>query len=451
MMKSSAAGLLGSLALVSVGYATAACGSAQDGDPNGAVTVAAPVTVGNPLSPIVGYEQINLTESCGSCGSHAGAICLGYFSHDTSVGAVAAIEQDVYSDFGLPCRPGPSDLLSAYNGYLRAKSLPWKAVYFTSSSDVLGYIERGSPVVAHVDMWGGHYVSIYGLTGGTVFFSDGTIGTGLSGSSLPTGNLKKWPWSSFLEHATGEYIGFEQTSAPPRGYLDVAGCAGVGGWTQEESVPTTAIEAEVDYDGPAGGAGTTGFRFLANVSRSDLCTALGSCDHAFTMPWPRSLMDGAAHEVYAYGLNPTAGGPNALLTNAPKTITCTAPAVASGDVKRHITSPTILADWRFDAFVDQAPYTTTELAAIADGVDLGTAPRVVQVAGQSGIYVVDGPYRRHVINPASLAAWRITTADVTPITAAALAALQAGPDWPAVPLLVKDPSSDPVYVLDVQQ
>jgi hypothetical protein len=168
----------------------------------------------SPLAPIVGYEQINLTETCGSCGSHAGAISLGFFSGDTSTSAVTAIEQSVYSNFGLPCRPGASSLAAVYNDYLAKKGLPWKAVVFTSSSDVQSYIDKGSPVVANTVQWGGHYVAIYGLkasSSGTmmVYFSDGTTGTGLSGSSLPTGNLKEWTWSSFLsDAASGEYIGF---------------------------------------------------------------------------------------------------------------------------------------------------------------------------------------------------------------------------------------------------
>jgi hypothetical protein len=170
----------------------------------------------NPLSPVVAYEQYNLTESCGSCGSHAGAVAMGYFWGNTSTSQVLTIEEGLYSNYGLPCRPGPGDLVTAYNKYLTKwlQDLPWKAVYFTSSSDVQGYIDKGSPVIANTSQWGGHYVAIYGLKpdgNGTtmVYFSDGTAGTGLS-ESLPTGNLKEWTWSSFLAYAaTDQYIGFQ--------------------------------------------------------------------------------------------------------------------------------------------------------------------------------------------------------------------------------------------------
>ncbi len=118
-------------------------------------------------------------------------------------------------------------------------------------------------------------------------------------------------------------------------------------------------------------------------------------------------------------------------------------------MKRHVVSPTILTDWRFDTFLDMAPYTAAELAAVPDGVDLSKGPELVQVSGNPAVYVADGAFKRHVVNPTSFAAWRFTSGDIKAITASALAALEAGPDWPAEPLLVKDPSDPAVYVLDV--
>jgi hypothetical protein len=238
-------------------------------------------------------------------------------------------------------------------------------------------------------------------------------------------------------------------TSDPRGYLDGASCTTVFGWAQDTAVPTTSISADLYYDGAKGATGATRVRLAANQSRSDLCTALGSCDHAFSMSTPRSLMDGDAHAVYGYGINTTAGAPEPLLSNAPRTITCASPAIPSGDVKRALTSETILTDWHFDTFLEMAPYTTAELAAVPSGVALDSAPRLVQVPGQAPVYVVDGTYRRHVINETSMAAWRMTSANVTSITATALDALTPGPDWPALPLLAKSSSSATVYLLDV--
>jgi hypothetical protein len=235
----------------------------------------------------------------------------------------------------------------------------------------------------------------------------------------------------------------------PKGYLDSATCATVSGWTQDPAVPTTSIDADVYYDGAAGASGATGIRLTANVSRQDLCKAIGSCDHGYSMPLPRSLLDAKAHDVYAYGINHTAGGVNTLLTGSPKSITCAAPSIAAGSVKRHVVNPTILSDWKFDTFVDMAPYSAAELAAVDDGADLASAPALVQASGDPAIYVVDGSYKRHVVNPDAFAAWRFASADVKSVTAASLAAIETGADWPAAPLLVKDPSDPAVYMLDV--
>ena len=235
----------------------------------------------------------------------------------------------------------------------------------------------------------------------------------------------------------------------PRGYLDTATCTTVGGWTELEATPSDTLFADVYYNGAAGASGATGIRLTAGNDRADLCTALGSCDHGFSMPTPRGVMDGAAHDVYAYGINPVSSGANTLLSDAPRSVTCAAPTIPAGDVKRHVTSPTILNDWAFDTFTDMAPYDTAAIAAVPDGVDLGQPPDVVQVSGDPAVYVIDGTHHRHVTDPTSFAAWRFTSAEIKPITATDLATTTNGPDWPAAPLLIKDPTDPSVYMLDV--
>lgn len=239
------------------------------------------------------------------------------------------------------------------------------------------------------------------------------------------------------------------SSDAPRGYLDSASCATVTGWTQDPAVATSPIFADLYYGGPAGASGATGIRLTADISRPDLCTAIGSCDHGYSMPLPRALLDGKAHDVYAYGINHTSGGTNTLLTGSPKSITCAAPAIKAPTVKRHVTTPTVLTDWRLDTFEDMAPYSTAEMAAVPDGTDLASGPDVVQASGNPAVYVVDSGHKRHIVDPASMTAWRLTSKDIKPITAAALAALTDGPDWPATPLLAKDPTAAAVYLLDV--
>jgi hypothetical protein len=236
----------------------------------------------------------------------------------------------------------------------------------------------------------------------------------------------------------------------PKGYLDAASCSGVAGWAQDTNAPTISIFTDVYFDGPAGSAAATGLRVTANANRSDLCTALGSCDHGWSVGIPRSQLTGTAHPVYAYGID-SAGGANTLLTDSGKTFSCEAPAIPEATtVKRLIKTPAIATSWKFSMFYDAAPYSAAALAALKDGDNFDAQPDVVQVKGEPDIYVVDGNQRRHVANMGSFAAWRFTTSMIEPITATALAALEDGLDWPEVPLLVSTPSgqTDDVYVLD---
>ncbi len=246
------------------------------------------------------------------------------------------------------------------------------------------------------------------------------------------------------------------TEAPPppppplRGYLEDASCTTVDGWAEYEPTPSNSIAAEVSWNGALGSSGASAFRLTADLHGSSSCTATGYCgDHGFSMAAPRSLMDGDAHKVYAYAVNPVAGKPSALLTNAPKSMTCTAPAIPAGQVKRHVTSPTILGDWKFDTFTDEAPYKTAEIADVTTGVDLASGPSIVRVAGQDPIYVIDGSFKRGITDAASFVAWRMTAAEVKTVTASDLHAYDEGPSWPAAPLLIKDPTAPSVYMLDV--
>jgi hypothetical protein len=236
-------------------------------------------------------------------------------------------------------------------------------------------------------------------------------------------------------------------NAAPRGYLDTANCTTIAGWTQDKNAATKAIFADLYFGGAKGAPKTETLRLTAGIARPDLCAPLGSCNHGYATPTPRGTMDGDAHAVYAYGID-THGGTDPLLADAPKSITCTAPAIGANAIKRALPDATALKKWAFSTFVDMAPYTTAELAAVRTGSALEEAPKLVQLAGKADIYVVDGAEQRHVVDKTSFAAWRFTNAAVKPITTTDFAALTKGLDWPARPLLVKDPAADTVYMLD---
>ncbi len=231
-----------------------------------------------------------------------------------------------------------------------------------------------------------------------------------------------------------------------RGYLDSAACTAVAGWAQDESAASTAIPADLYFDAPAGQTGSGAMRVQANISRPDLCTAIGSCAHGYSVAPPPALMDGKAHEVYVYGIA-AGSGPNVLLTGSPKTFTCQTPVPPlspTAGVKRHITSETSLAAWHFTS-LDIAKETAAEVASYAFGEPLAAKPMVVIASGAPAVWVIDGTVRRHVVSPASLSAWDFT---VVTWTAAQVDAYPQGADWPKTPFVLQAAGDPAVYVLD---
>jgi hypothetical protein len=116
--------------------------------------------------------------------------------------------------------------------------------------------------------------------------------------------------------------------APARGYLDAATCTEISGWSEDSDSPNSAIAVELTFDAPIGGDTSGTMRLTANEHRADLCTALKSCNHAYSVAMPTGVKDGKRHTVYAYG-HDVQGGAASELTSA-KTFTCAPPAIPSG-------------------------------------------------------------------------------------------------------------------------
>lgn len=236
---------------------------------------------------------------------------------------------------------------------------------------------------------------------------------------------------------------------PPRGYLDAASCTTISGWAQDQVAPTASINVTVTVDATLGHTGTGSFGLSADVVRADLMKPLGSENHGFSIGTPLSLLDTQAHKVYAYAVPKTAGMPTTLLSDAPKTMTCamaTPPIAADKAVKRHVVSPTSMKSWKLTSFWDVAPETVATVASYEAGDDFPAAPEAIKSDdGSAAVYVVDGMTKRHVVNPASLAAWQLTP-KTTP--AATVDAMADGPDWPAKPFLVQATGDAAVYAID---
>ncbi len=221
----------------------------------------------------------------------------------------------------------------------------------------------------------------------------------------------------------------------PKGYLDAVGCDAIKGWSQDPDAPTQSIDVHLYFGGPAG-SGATGKSVPANVSRDDLCSAIGSCEHGFDRRPPLSLLDGQAHAVHAYGID-TAGGPNPELANSPRTLECQTPDVQG--VRRHVVNPDSLAAWKFDLFWSMLPLGDAEIAALPEGDPLPPAPELVKADdGSPEVWLVDGTFRRHVPNPKAMAEWKLAFGDVVTKPAAEVAKLDLGPPLRAYPILVKD-------------
>ncbi len=303
------------------------------------------------------------------------------------------------------------------------------------------------------------------------YFWEGNVGAALNGTMLWTADYgpscplvpNGWSGWAFWQYGDGggslDHDVFNGSlaqlqalagGAAPRGYLDQAACDAVSGWAQDPSVPTQSINVDLYFDAPAGQAGSGSLRLNANVHRPDLCTAIGSCDHGFSLLPPVGLEDGKPHGVYAYGIAASGTGPNPLLTDAPKSFTCPAPAIPlsiAAGIKRWVSSPAIFTAWKFDYLLQVAQESPSEVASYVQGANVPDQPTVVLADdGSPAVWVIDGNVRRHVVNPDSLSAWQFSVAKMP---AAQVNAFAQGPDWPLVPFLFVAAGQPAVYMLDV--
>jgi MYXO-CTERM domain-containing protein len=236
-------------------------------------------------------------------------------------------------------------------------------------------------------------------------------------------------------------------NTPPRGYLDSATCdGGLTGWAQDPDAPQAAIDVHVSFDAAAGKPGAIGLPVAADESRADLCAAIGSCKHGYTLPLPLGLMDGQPHAVWSYGAD-SAGGPDALLTKGTSTFTCAPPTPPAG-VKRAIAGSDAFDAWKLSTLTDLAHEPDAVVAALPQGPGWTAAPVVVQADdGTPEVWVIDPPVRRHVSDPASLAAWHVDTSAIQKWPAAQVYGYPEGPALRSTPFLVQG-STDDVYVVD---
>lgn len=244
-----------------------------------------------------------------------------------------------------------------------------------------------------------------------------------------------------------KYIEAHKTcNQPPRGKLDQVDCSAILGWGQDLDEPTAAIDVHLYIGGPAGDPKAYGMAVHANLHRDDLCTALGSCNHAFSAHAPLSFFDGVSRDVYAYAID-SKGGANTAIGNKP--LRCDKPPIPllpGGVVRRLLKSPDVLAAWKLTT-IDLATLSDATLDAIPNGPDLEPAPVLVTVKGEDPVYLHEYSTLRPVAGDAVMGAWKLDPKSTKEITPLERLSQLPGADWTATPFLAKGTSAA-VYLVD---
>ena len=108
------------------------------------------------------------------------------------------------------------------------------------------------------------------------------------------------------------------------GYLDVANCSIIGGWSVDFNHPNSSTLVAVVADAEYGARGSRwiGLTDTSGGFRPDVNAAFSiEGNHGFTILTPVALKDGLSHPVYAYGLDNVSGS-LVKLTNSPITVSC---------------------------------------------------------------------------------------------------------------------------------
>jgi hypothetical protein len=236
-------------------------------------------------------------------------------------------------------------------------------------------------------------------------------------------------------------------NAPPHGFLDAANCDIIGGWAQDPTEPLAAIGVHIYVDGPAG-SGNVLAAVVANGRREDLCGAIGSCDHAFTIFTPLGVHDGAPHPIHAYGIDST-GGHNPELAGSPITIQCDAPALPlepADGVLRWVTDQETFQRWGFTPY-DVLVVGDDTLSEYDRGSTWPAEPVAATSPSSEGrIYMLDSDMRRYIPDMASFGAWHFEVGSIRDLGAELDLYFEASPIMSS-PFLVRGAGPD-VFVVD---
>jgi MYXO-CTERM domain-containing protein len=226
---------------------------------------------------------------------------------------------------------------------------------------------------------------------------------------------------------------------PAAGALESVTCEGMVGFAQSPATPDDPIDVRFTFDGAAGEPDVVGYPFLADLERDDLCTTLGSCNHAFDVPPPLSLFDGLEHQVHAYASDGSSTAPE--LGTSPQAFTCTF-AIPNG-VRRKIRDLDSANAWRFSPFWDEIAVSDGIIESVDEGGALPEAPRLVASDAEPEVlFVIDGDKRRAVGSPAIARAWDLDARYAELLSAADLAAFPQGADLGPRPYVLRSAAGE---------
>jgi MYXO-CTERM domain-containing protein len=229
-----------------------------------------------------------------------------------------------------------------------------------------------------------------------------------------------------------------------KGAIDIA-ARSVAGWAVDMDAKDAALTIDAYFDGDA----TKGFHVQAraNLPRVDVAKALGVLpEHGFSIATPLFYCDGSAHTVTVLGAPADGKSPRALLGTAARSVSCAVPPAKAG-ILRHVVDPTSLAAWKLDVRRSLRWTSPADRAAYEVAAALPPERRVGRTS-DGAVWLVDGDSRRAAGNADALVAWSVDAASVSELTAAEVA-LPEGVALPSRPVLVQALGAPEIYLLDV--
>jgi hypothetical protein len=265
-------------------------------------------------------------------------------------------------------------------------------------------------------------------------------------------NNKGYDYKEILRYFYGADIEIQTAQGPcvgpqnstPEGAIEPGGCDAIVGWAQDPDIPEASIDVTIAFDGAIDDEAAVKVRGTAELPRPDLCEMLGSCDHGFAQPIPRSLRDGQPHAIHAYA-HDDADDAAVPLMGSPQQLMCAPPPLPDG-VRRRVPSIEALAAWGIEPFWDVARLDEATLQSVPAWQMIDEAPALVRAEGSEELWLIDVGLRR-LVTPTAAAVWGFSAEQAAVWEPGELAAIELGTPVRELIFAIRGESPD-VDVLD---